>query len=129
MGYYKLAFFHLLTHALYKAVLFMCAGVIIHNLNDCQDIRCIRGLVHHLPLTVSCFCVSNLALCGMPFLAVFYSKDLILEVSAFVPLNIIIFLFYFVSTGLTACYTARLIYCTIVGEVHLFNCNSISDEG
>jgi NADH-ubiquinone oxidoreductase chain 5 len=129
MGYYELAFFHLLTHALFKALLFMCAGVIIHNLGDCQDIRSIGGLIHYLPLTVSCFCVSNLALCGTPFLAGFYSKDLILEVSSFFSLNIIRFLFYFISTGLTACYTARLISFTIVGEVHLFNPNAISDEG
>nr|QDA21650.1 NADH dehydrogenase subunit 5 [Trigomphus carus] len=129
MGYYKLAFFHLLTHAFFKALLFMCAGVIIHNMGDCQDIRVMGGLVHFLPLTSSCFMVSNLALCGMPFLAGFYSKDLILEMCLIDNLNFISFLFYFVSTGFTACYTARLIYYSMVGEMNLSSCYGISDEG
>nr|YP_010725886.1 NADH dehydrogenase subunit 5 [Nihonogomphus lieftincki]WDY83488.1 NADH dehydrogenase subunit 5 [Nihonogomphus lieftincki] len=129
MGYYKLAFFHLLTHALFKALLFMCAGVIIHNMGDCQDIRFMGGLVGALPLTSSCFMVSNLALCGMPFLAGFYSKDLILEMCLVSNLNFISFLFYFVSTGLTACYTARLIYYSMVGDSNMSSCYGISDEG
>jgi len=49
--------FHLLTHALFKALLFICAGAIIHNINNSQDIR----------LTSACLNVSNLALCGIPF--------------------------------------------------------------
>ena len=107
----------------------MCAGVIIHNLMDCQDIRLIGGLVYYLPLTSACFCVSNLALCGMPFLAGFYSKDLILEIRCFGSVNFISFFFYFFSTGLTACYTARLIYFTMFGNVYLYCSNNIRDEG
>nr|YP_009114143.1 NADH dehydrogenase subunit 5 [Euphaea ornata]AHC02140.1 NADH dehydrogenase subunit 5 [Euphaea ornata] len=129
MGFCDLAFFHLLTHALFKALLFMCAGVVIHNLGDCQDIRYMGGLVDYMPLTFACFCVSNLALCGMPFLAGFYSKDLILEISAFSSLNYLSFLFYFVSTGFTASYTARLIFFSSVGGVNGFTFSSISDEG
>nr|YP_003875597.1 NADH dehydrogenase subunit 5 [Euphaea formosa]ADM33814.1 NADH dehydrogenase subunit 5 [Euphaea formosa] len=129
MGFCDLAFFHLLTHALFKALLFMCAGVVIHNLGDCQDIRYMGGLVDYMPLTFACFCVSNLALCGMPFLAGFYSKDLILEISAFSLLNYVSFLFYFVSTGFTASYTARLIFFSVVGGVNGFTFSSISDEG
>nr|QHZ87497.1 NADH dehydrogenase subunit 5 [Agriocnemis femina]QTZ98191.1 NADH dehydrogenase subunit 5 [Agriocnemis femina] len=129
MGFPKLAFFHLLSHALFKALLFMCAGVIIHNLMDCQDIRLMGGLVYYLPLTSSCFCVSNLALCGMPFLAGFYSKDLILEMSCFSLVNFVSFFFFFFSTGLTACYTSRLIYYTMFSDVNLPCSNSISDEG
>nr|YP_010321745.1 NADH dehydrogenase subunit 5 [Asiagomphus coreanus]UKO32839.1 NADH dehydrogenase subunit 5 [Asiagomphus coreanus] len=129
MGYYGLAFFHLLTHALFKALLFMCAGVIIHNMGDCQDIRFMGGLVHFLPLSSSCFMVSNLALCGMPFLAGFYSKDLILEMCLVSNLNFISFLFFFVSTGLTACYTARLIYYSMAGGLNMSSCYGISDEG
>nr|YP_010041763.1 NADH dehydrogenase subunit 5 [Ceriagrion fallax]QPB15086.1 NADH dehydrogenase subunit 5 [Ceriagrion fallax] len=129
MGFYNLAFFHLLTHALFKALLFMCAGVMIHNLNDCQDIRFMGGLIYYLPLTTSCFCVSNLALCGMPFLAGFYSKDLILEMSLFGSLNMISFVFYFFSTGLTACYTARLICYTVIGDNNLSVSSGMMDEG
>nr|YP_010703197.1 NADH dehydrogenase subunit 5 [Chlorogomphus shanicus]WCO11399.1 NADH dehydrogenase subunit 5 [Chlorogomphus shanicus] len=129
MGYPTLAFFHLLTHALFKALLFMCAGVIIHNMGDSQDIRCMGGLIKFLPLTSSCFNVSNLALCGMPFLAGFYSKDLILEMCLVSNLNLVSFLLYFVSTGLTACYTARLIYYTMFNWSGSISSYSLSDEG
>nr|UAV89245.1 NADH dehydrogenase subunit 5 [Trithemis aurora] len=129
MGYANLAFFHLLTHALFKALLFMCAGVIIHNLSDCQDIRFMGGLISFFPLTASCFMVSNLALCGFPFLAGFYSKDLILEMCLMSNLNFISFIFYFFSTGLTACYTFRLIYYVMSGSFNYGSCNSISDDG
>nr|YP_007625231.1 NADH dehydrogenase subunit 5 [Pseudolestes mirabilis]ACM63341.1 NADH dehydrogenase subunit 5 [Pseudolestes mirabilis] len=127
MGFSNLAFFHLLTHALFKALLFMCAGVIIHNLGDFQDIRYMGGLICYLPLTCASFCVSNLALCGMPFLAGFYSKDLILEISSFTDLNFMSFIFYFVSTGLTASYTFRLIF-FVVGDNKMLSSNCLGDE-
>nr|AQM39896.1 NADH dehydrogenase subunit 5 [Diestramima sp. ZJZ-2017] len=129
MGYPKLAYFHLLTHALFKALLFMCAGSIIHNMKNSQDIRYMGGLVLNMPLTSICFTVSNLALCGMPFLAGFYSKDLILEVVSLSYLNFFSFFLYFFSTGLTVCYTFRLVYYSMTGE---FNCSSfhpLNDEG
>nr|YP_010024742.1 NADH dehydrogenase subunit 5 [Pseudothemis zonata]QOQ35021.1 NADH dehydrogenase subunit 5 [Pseudothemis zonata] len=129
MGYPELAFFHLLTHAFFKALLFMCAGVIIHNLGDCQDIRFMGGLMIFFPLTSSCFMISNMALCGFPFLAGFYSKDLILEMCLMSNLNVISFVFYFFSTGMTACYTFRLIYYVMCGSFNYKSCNSISDEG
>nr|YP_009142423.1 NADH dehydrogenase subunit 5 [Platycnemis foliacea]AKH04359.1 NADH dehydrogenase subunit 5 [Platycnemis foliacea] len=128
MGLPDLAFFHLMTHALFKALLFMCAGVIIHNLGDCQDIRFMGGLINYLPLTSMCFCISNLALCGMPFLAGFYSKDLILEVTSMSFVNMVSFMFYFVSTGLTACYTIRLLYFVMFGDTSLSSSLCISDE-
>lgn len=95
IGYPKLAFFHLLTHALFKALLFLCAGAIIHNINNFQDIRYIGGFRNSIPLTSSCFNVANLALCGIPFLAGFYSKDLILELVSYSYINIISFFFFF----------------------------------
>lgn len=105
-----LAFFHLLTHALFKALLFICAGVIIHSIKNFQDIRYIGSLVNQIPITITYFNVANLALCGFPFLAGFYSKDLILEIVSYSRTNIIIYFLYFFSTGLTVCYTLRLIY-------------------
>lgn len=128
IGYPNLAFFHLLIHALFKALLFICAGVIIHNLGDCQDIRYIGGLINFFPLTASCFIISNLALCGFPFLAGFYSKDLILEMCLISNLNFVSFVFYFFSTGLTACYTFRLIYYVICNTFNYNSCNLISDD-
>nr|QNE85492.1 NADH dehydrogenase subunit 5 [Sarcophaga haemorrhoa] len=129
MGYYKLAFFHLLTHALFKALLFMCAGAIIHNMNNCQDIRLMGSLSLMMPLTSSCFNVANLALCGMPFLAGFYSKDLILEMVSLSYINAFSFFLYFFSTGLTVCYSFRLVYYTMTGDSNFSSLNMLNDEG
>nr|YP_009441585.1 NADH dehydrogenase subunit 5 [Tachyta nana]AOY39260.1 NADH dehydrogenase subunit 5 [Tachyta nana] len=128
LGNYKLAFFHLLTHALFKALLFMCAGVIIHNMNNMQDIRYMGNLMVHMPLTCMCMNISNLALCGMPFLAGFYSKDLILEVVCMSYINLVIFMLFFLSTGLTVCYTLRLCYYTITGDFNFYSFHSLNDE-
>nr|YP_010999488.1 NADH dehydrogenase subunit 5 [Synuchus nitidus]WPM98400.1 NADH dehydrogenase subunit 5 [Synuchus nitidus] len=129
MGNYKLAFFHLLTHALFKALLFMCAGAIIHNLKDMQDIRFMGNLMVHMPLTCMCMNISNLALCGMPFLAGFYSKDLILEIVCMDYINIFIFMLFFISTGLTVCYSFRLCYYSITGDFNFYSFHSLNDEG
>nr|YP_010414127.1 NADH dehydrogenase subunit 5 [Notiophilus quadripunctatus]URQ84669.1 NADH deshydrogenase subunit 5 [Notiophilus quadripunctatus] len=129
MGYYKLAFFHLLTHALFKALLFMCAGAIIHNLKDNQDIRYMGNLMIHMPLTCICLNIANLALCGMPFLAGFYSKDLILEIVSMDMVNILIFFLFFLSTGLTVCYSFRLCYYSITGDFNFYSLHSLNDEG
>nr|YP_011001009.1 NADH dehydrogenase subunit 5 [Bellardia viarum]WPN85806.1 NADH dehydrogenase subunit 5 [Bellardia viarum] len=129
MGYYKLAFFHLLTHALFKALLFMCAGAIIHNMNNSQDIRLMGSLSLMMPLTSSCFNVANLALCGMPFLAGFYSKDLILEMVSLSFLNMFSFCLFFFSTGLTVCYSFRLVYYTMTGNSNFSSLNMLNDEG
>lgn len=109
MGYPELAFFHLITHALFKALLFICAGSYIHSLGDNQDIRWMGGMGLHIPLTSGCFVVSNMALCGLPFLAGFYSKDVILETVTLTPLNGGAWGLYFLATGLTARYTVRLV--------------------
>nr|QVT11149.1 NADH dehydrogenase subunit 5 [Rhagoletis pomonella]QVT11214.1 NADH dehydrogenase subunit 5 [Rhagoletis mendax]QVT11227.1 NADH dehydrogenase subunit 5 [Rhagoletis zephyria]QVT11162.1 NADH dehydrogenase subunit 5 [Rhagoletis pomonella]QVT11175.1 NADH dehydrogenase subunit 5 [Rhagoletis pomonella] len=129
MGFYKLAFFHLLTHALFKALLFMCAGAIIHNMQNSQDIRLMGGLGVYMPLSTSCFNVANLALCGMPFLAGFYSKDMILEIVSLSYINFFSFFLYFFSTGLTVCYSFRLIYYSMTGELNCGSLNMLSDEG
>nr|YP_009092198.1 NADH dehydrogenase subunit 5 [Neochauliodes rotundatus]AHG24687.1 NADH dehydrogenase subunit 5 [Neochauliodes rotundatus] len=128
MGLPILAFFHLLTHALFKALLFMCAGAVIHNVGNNQDIRFMGGIVNQLPLTLSCMNIANLALCGTPFLAGFYSKDLILEMVSLSYLNVFIYFLYFISTGLTVCYSFRLIYYSMTGTFNFKSLNSINDE-
>nr|WEL32829.1 NADH dehydrogenase subunit 5 [Ptygomastax nihilsulcus] len=127
MGYWKLAFFHLLTHALFKALMFLCAGSYIHNMSDIQDIRFMGSMVKQMPFTSICFNVSNLSLCGMPFLSGFYSKDLILEVVMLSWLNLLIFLFYFISTGLTVMYSFRLIYYSMLSN-YSYNKSSYFDD-
>nr|YP_010028958.1 NADH dehydrogenase subunit 5 [Tanyptera hebeiensis]QOU09750.1 NADH dehydrogenase subunit 5 [Tanyptera hebeiensis] len=129
MGFYKLAFFHLLTHALFKALLFMCAGAIIHNMKNNQDIRMMGGLVSQMPLTSACLNLANLALCGMPFLAGFYSKDLILEIVMLSNSNMFSFFLYFFSTGLTVCYSFRLVYYSLTGEFNSGSLHPMNDEG
>nr|YP_010946980.1 NADH dehydrogenase subunit 5 [Symplocodes ridleyi]WGO57737.1 NADH dehydrogenase subunit 5 [Symplocodes ridleyi] len=119
LGFSNLAFFHLLTHALFKALLFMCAGVIIHSVKESQDIRFMGNLSFQMPLTCSCLMVSNFALCGMPFLAGFYSKDLILEMTSLSYVNFFSFFLFFVSTGLTVCYSFRLFYYVVCGDFNL----------
>nr|YP_009729776.1 NADH dehydrogenase subunit 5 [Copris tripartitus]QHW07554.1 NADH dehydrogenase subunit 5 [Copris tripartitus] len=128
LGNYDLALFHLLTHALFKALLFMCAGNMIHNLGNCQDIRFMGGLINLMPLTCSFFIISNMSLCGLPFLAGFYSKDLILEVVSMNYLNLFIYIIFFLSTGLTVAYTFRLIYYVIMGDFNNSSLNMISDS-
>nr|YP_002229133.1 NADH dehydrogenase subunit 5 [Corydalus cornutus]ACH89982.1 NADH dehydrogenase subunit 5 [Corydalus cornutus] len=128
MGMPLLAYFHLLTHALFKALLFMCAGSVIHNMGNCQDIRFMGGIVNQLPLTLSCMNIANLALCGTPFLAGFYSKDLILEMVSLSYLNVFIYFLYFVSTGLTVCYSFRLVYYSMTGTLNFKSLNSVTDE-
>nr|QIE12541.1 NADH dehydrogenase subunit 5 [Adhemarius sexoculata] len=128
MGFPDLAFFHLLTHAMFKALLFMCAGVIIHMMNNIQDIRYMGGVSIYLPMTCLCLNVSNMALCGIPFLAGFYSKDLILEMVSFSSLNMMVFFFYYISTGLTMFYTIRLLMYLMVNNLNLLSVYSLYDE-
>nr|YP_009107089.1 NADH dehydrogenase subunit 5 [Angaracris barabensis]AIT96937.1 NADH dehydrogenase subunit 5 [Angaracris barabensis] len=128
MGDCGLAFFHLLTHALFKALLFMCAGSMIHNLSDCQDIRFMGSIVNFMPLTSTCFNVSSLSLCGMPFLVGFYSKDLILEVVSLSWINSLIFLLFFLSTGLTASYSFRLFYYSMLVNNNFYSSYYFDDK-
>nr|YP_010271099.1 NADH dehydrogenase subunit 5 [Neptis obscurior]UJY98859.1 NADH dehydrogenase subunit 5 [Neptis obscurior] len=128
MGFYDLAFFHLLTHAMFKALLFMCAGVIIHMMNDNQDIRMMGGISFYIPLTSLCLNISNLALCGIPFLAGFYSKDIILEMVSLSNLNLLIFYLYYFSTGLTMFYTIRLLVYLMINDFNLLSTYNLYDE-
>nr|YP_009441741.1 NADH dehydrogenase subunit 5 [Silvanus bidentatus]AOY39286.1 NADH dehydrogenase subunit 5 [Silvanus bidentatus] len=127
IGEYNLAFFHLLTHALFKATLFMCAGNMIHNLMNCQDIRYMGNLITNLPLTCTIFNISNLSLCGLPFLSGFYSKDLILEILSMQHLNFYIYVIFFLSTGLTVMYTFRLMYYSMIGSFNFYSLNLLEE--
>nr|QFQ01351.1 NADH dehydrogenase subunit 5 [Oplophorus typus]QUL61617.1 NADH dehydrogenase subunit 5 [Oplophorus typus] len=128
LGFPGLAFFHLLAHALFKALLFMCAGSVIHSVGDYQDIRVMGSLVKFMPLSVASINLANLALCGTPFLAGFYSKDLILEVAFSGSLNEVCFWLLVASTGLTVCYSFRLVYYTLSGDFNLSGVSVVSDE-
>jgi len=128
LGEYKLAFFHLLTHALFKALLFICAGNIIHNYNNCQDIRYLGNICNIMPLTCRFFNIRNLSLCGLPFLSGFYSKDLIVEVIRITYLNFYIYIIFYISIGLTVSYRFRLTYYLIVKNIGLFRLNNLNEK-
>jgi NADH-ubiquinone oxidoreductase chain 5 len=81
LSHYSVALFHLANHALFKALLFLSAGSIIHGLMDEQDLRKMGGLIRVFPLTYVMIFIGSIALMGFPFLTGFYSKDAILEVA------------------------------------------------
>lgn len=102
-----LALFHLITHALFKALLFICAGTIININIHSQDLRTVGSLYKQIPLSISCIIISKAALIGLPFIAGFYSKDLIIEITIFRRTNRVIIGLYGVATMLTAAYSMR----------------------
>nr|QIQ23129.1 NADH dehydrogenase subunit 5 [Rochia nilotica] len=128
LGMPFLALFHLYTHALFKAMLFLCAGAIIHNNNNSQDLRQLGNLWNQMPLTISCLNVANLALCGAPFMSGFYSKDLILETSLFSPCNLVMVILIFLATGMTAAYSVRLSIYSLWGHSNHWSIHQNYDE-
>lgn len=105
---YKLSFFHLLSHAIFKALLFICAGIIIHAAKGSQDLRHMCSLTVKIPYTSCIIIVANFALCGLPFLAGFYSKDLIIEYAIFTSTSWIGLFMYILATMCTVSYTFRM---------------------
>jgi NADH-ubiquinone oxidoreductase chain 5 len=115
---YSAGVFHLSNHAFFKALLFLSAGSVIHAVSDEQDMRKMGGLKNLVPFTYSMVVIGSLALIGFPFLAGFYSKDLILEVS-FGSYSVLGYFCYFLGTFgafLTAFYSTRLLYLTFLSK-------------
>nr|YP_009501951.1 NADH dehydrogenase subunit 5 [Pariaconus pele]AWU49019.1 NADH dehydrogenase subunit 5 [Pariaconus pele] len=108
VGYPYIAFFHLLVHALFKALLFMCAGSIIHSSNGLQDLRKMGNMELDLILK-SCINVSMFNLMGLPFTSGFYSKDTLLELIYFNFSGMGVGVLLLVLVSLTIAYTIRLI--------------------
>uniref|UniRef100_A0AAU6QG48 NADH-ubiquinone oxidoreductase chain 5 n=1 Tax=Prionospio sanmartini TaxID=3050092 RepID=A0AAU6QG48_9ANNE len=127
LGLPMFAFFHLLTHALFKALLFLCAGTLIHLHLHSQDLRFMGNITSSMPSISAALIVSNLALCGAPFLAGFYSKDLILEYSLSNPTNMVVVLLFFLATGLTVSYTARFLMAVVWGPMNISPSHPVSD--
>nr|WAP91520.1 NADH dehydrogenase subunit 5 [Opisthoteuthis sp.] len=103
-----LTLFHLYTHAMFKALLFVCSGNIIHSYSGNQDIRCISGVSKKMPFTSMCMSIANMALCGLPFLSGFYSKDMIIEKMLEGNMNILMVLLSLLGICLTLLYSMRL---------------------
>nr|YP_010247805.1 NADH dehydrogenase subunit 5 [Thelepus plagiostoma]QTJ29899.1 NADH dehydrogenase subunit 5 [Thelepus plagiostoma] len=128
LGFPKLAMFHLITHAMFKALLFICAGTMIHFNNHTQDLRTMGNLSFQLPSTMTCLTVANMSLSGLPFLSGFYSKDLILETSFFNPINIMPLILLIAATGLTIAYSMRLSIMSLWGPQNSSPLHHLSNE-
>ncbi len=119
VGAYKFAFFHLITHAFFKACLFLGSGSVIHAMHHEQDIRNMGGLRKKMPITYATFLISSLAISGIPLTSGFLSKDGILSGSyAFASLTghwLFPVVGFFVA-ALTAFYMFRLVIITFHGE-------------
>lgn len=107
LGYPKLALFHLITHAMFKALLLICAGILIHFHGHAQDIRQMGGIRHQFPLTRRAIGVSKFALCALPLISGLYSKDAILEVLLWSPYRGVATCVAIIATALTGIYSAR----------------------
>nr|UGW52805.1 NADH dehydrogenase subunit 5 [Isocladus armatus] len=128
LGLEVLAFFHLLTHAMFKALLFLCSGKVIHESLETQDTRAMGSLLISLPYTSTCMNLSNLALCGFPFLAGFYSKDLLVEKSLMMDQGSVSLLFLSLSVGLSASYSIRLSFVSMLNATSLPPLSSSKEE-
>jgi NADH-ubiquinone oxidoreductase chain 5 len=113
---YAVGVFHLANHAFFKALLFLGAGAVIHAVNDEQDMRKMGGLKNLIPFTYSTMAIGSLALIGFPFLAGFYSKDMILELSYGKFTSFSHFSYFLGTFGafLTAFYSTRLVCLTFL---------------
>lgn len=115
---YGAAIFHLMTHAFFKALLFLGAGSVIHALSDEQDMRKMGGVWNKIPTTYALMWIGSLALAGVPFFAGYYSKDMILE-SAFADhswFGNLAFWLGIAAAVMTAFYSARLLFMTFHGK-------------
>ena len=101
-------FFHLVTHAMFKALLFICVGVGIHTIFGSQDFRRFGGVRRLLVWPSSFLVIANLALLGFPFISGFYRKDLILEKFYSTNWSVFMGILFLVGVGLTAAYSAKL---------------------
>jgi NADH-quinone oxidoreductase subunit L len=119
LGAYGAGLFHLMTHAFFKALLFMAAGIVIHALSDEQDIRRMGGLARRLPFTYRAFLVGALALAAVPPFAGFFSKDSILGSAANAgTLGWALWGVAAFGAFLTALYTFRLLFIVFWGDTH-----------
>ncbi|XP_043264161.1 NADH-ubiquinone oxidoreductase chain 5-like, partial [Colletes gigas] len=109
VNYYELAFFHIIIHALFKSLIFLCAGDFIHLINNNQDIRKYGNILIIIPIKRLIIIFSLIILIGFPFLSGFYSKDLIIEILINKKLNYIFYLIYILSITLTIRYRIRII--------------------
>ena len=109
-GYRIIAYYHLLVHAIFKSILFMAAGAVIHLIKNTQDIRLLGNLNEVIPYVIIRLIISRIALRGIPFMAGFYRKDLIIEIIYRRKLNLFMLILMIISLSLTVSYSLRFFY-------------------
>jgi NADH-ubiquinone oxidoreductase chain 5 len=122
LSHYSVSLFHLANHAVFKALLFLSAGCVIHGLSDEQDLRKMGGLFHIFPVSAIMILIGSLALIGTPFLTGFYSKDCILEL-AIAKQNSVGNFCYFLGCSAAFCtsfYSFRLYFLTFVNPTNTY---------
>nr|WPS93633.1 NADH dehydrogenase subunit 5 [Rhipicephalus haemaphysaloides] len=120
LGLTNLAFFHLIVHAIFKSMLFLCAGFVIHNLLGNQDIRLLSDFFKFSPLIMSCMMIGTFSLMGFPFIGGFYSKDVIMEFFLLSSKNIMEMILFILGIIFTFLYNFRLIFMLLMKGT-LFN--------
>ena len=129
-GFYAASFFHLFTHAFFKALLFLSAGAVIISMHHEQDIRKMGNLRAYLPITYKCFLIGTLCLVGFPLTSGFFSKDLIL-ISLYNDDNFLSLFSYVVlviGTFVTSMYSFRLLFLVFHGDER-FKGQKITEQG
>ena len=118
IGVYSLGMFHLMTHAFFKALLFMAAGSVIHSLDGEQDLRKMGGLQSVMPLTHATFLIGALALAGIPLTSGYFSKEAIILSSYHAEMgNIVFWAIAVLTAGMTAFYIFRVYLFTFFGRL------------
>ena len=127
---YTVSFFHLYTHAFFKALLFLCAGSVIMSLHHNQDITKMGGLRKKLPITYFCFLVGTLCIIGFPLTSGFFSKDLILEVMLYenTDLSFFVYILLLIGALITTVYSLRLIFIVFYGKYRGGDIHKIHEE-
>ncbi|HTT74826.1 MAG TPA: NADH-quinone oxidoreductase subunit L [Candidatus Binataceae bacterium] len=114
-GAFAAGIFHLMTHAFFKSLLFLCSGSIIHVLEGEQDMNKMGGLRHQMPITFATMLIAALAISAIPPFAGYFSKDLVLE-GAYASGHVWLWIIGVITAGLTSFYMFRLIFMTFYGE-------------
>nr|QDX18104.1 NADH dehydrogenase subunit 5 [Crotalus cerastes] len=114
-----LAFLHMILHSFFKALLFLCSGSFIHNLNNEQDIRMMGNMMKTSPMTASFTTIASLSLMGVPFLSGFYSKDTIIETMATSYVNLWALTTTLIATSLSAAYSMQIILLVLTGPTRI----------
>ena len=124
---YSLAIFHLITHAFFKALLFLCAGSIIIKCHHEQDIRKIGGLRKFMPITYLAFLYASLSLIGFPLTSGFYSKEVIIDAIGYYN-HTIPYTMLLAGIFITTLYTSKIFFKVFFGECTLHDRNEKEND-